>query len=212
MKSAVFIGCVTVGILTGCSTLPSAGPTSSEIFEQAEKQPRRFELVEIDPRVVSVLAAQAKPNLQSKLEAFGKPPARMIAPGDKLSISVWRMQTAPENPTGEGGGALVIPDQTVGDDGAISVPYAGRVQAVGRSPVQVQKEIQQRSVSRQLLLLLLLLLGSPHHPPAAANRHLHHQVLQRQQVNRVLLLLPLLLTLVKKETQDIYLSTLDRPR
>ena len=35
-----------------------------------------------------------------------------------------------------------IPDQLVGSDGAISIPYAGRIKVAGRTPQEVQKTIQ----------------------------------------------------------------------
>jgi len=38
---------------------------------------------------------------------------------------------------------VVLPDQVVGRDGAISVPYAGRVRVAGRTPLQVQNTIEQ---------------------------------------------------------------------
>ena len=37
----------------------------------------------------------------------------------------------------------MLPDQVVTPDGAISVPFAGRVRAAGRTPLQVQEKIQQ---------------------------------------------------------------------
>ena len=43
-----------------------------------------------------------------------------------------------------------IPDQLVGPDGAISVPYAGRVQAAGRSPAEVQQTIEARLAEKAL--------------------------------------------------------------
>ena len=37
----------------------------------------------------------------------------------------------------------MIPEQVVGADGAISVPYAGRARAAGQTPFQVQQTIEQ---------------------------------------------------------------------
>lgn len=52
--------------------------------------------------------------------------------------------------TGPGGNVAVIPEQQVGSDGAISVPYAGRVPAAGRSPEDVQKTIEARLAAKAL--------------------------------------------------------------
>ncbi len=51
---------------------------------------------------------------------------------------------------GPEGHAAVIPDQHVGSDGAISIPYAGRVPAAGRSPEEVQKTIEARLAEKAL--------------------------------------------------------------
>ena len=37
-----------------------------------------------------------------------------------------------------------LPDQQVGSDGAISVPYAGRLQAAGRTPAEIERTIEER--------------------------------------------------------------------
>jgi polysaccharide biosynthesis/export protein len=46
--------------------------------------------------------------------------------------------------------AAVIPEQEVGSDGAISVPYAGRITAAGRVPDEVQHTIEARLAEKAL--------------------------------------------------------------
>jgi polysaccharide biosynthesis/export protein len=46
--------------------------------------------------------------------------------------------------------AARIPDQQVGPDGAISVPYAGRIPVAGRSPSEVQQTIEARLADKAL--------------------------------------------------------------
>ena len=46
--------------------------------------------------------------------------------------------------------AVQIPDQLVESDGAISVPYAGRIPAAGRLPTEVQQTIEARLTGRAL--------------------------------------------------------------
>ena len=43
-----------------------------------------------------------------------------------------------------------IPDQQVGPDGAISIPYGGRIEAAGRTPAEVQRTIEERLGPRAL--------------------------------------------------------------
>jgi polysaccharide export outer membrane protein len=53
-------------------------------------------------------------------------------------------QGPPESGGAQTGATIGIPDQVVGADGAISVPYAGRILVAGRTPFQVQQTIEQR--------------------------------------------------------------------
>ena len=46
--------------------------------------------------------------------------------------------------------AVIIPDQQVGPDAAISVPYAGRVPAAGRPPAEVQQTIEAKLAEKAL--------------------------------------------------------------
>jgi len=124
--------------------------------EQAEKESRRFDMVEIDPRVISVLASQPRTGRLDGLELDGKPPSPTIAIGDTIAVSVWQAGNGPAfltprvaagtnpNPLNPVGQEVVIPDQVVAADGAISVPYAGRLRVAGRTPLQVQNTIEQR--------------------------------------------------------------------
>ena len=50
--------------------------------------------------------------------------------------------SAPANDRiGPGSRSAIIPEQAVGPGGAITVPYAGRVPVVGRTPQQVEEAI-----------------------------------------------------------------------
>jgi polysaccharide export outer membrane protein len=150
--------------LAACSTVPTAGPTTSEVIDQAKQQGQgRFDFVEIDPQVVATLASQPIETFHTRFEDLGKPPSPTIGVGDVLSVAIWQsstaggavLQAAPTDITGTGGGGgglrnVVIPDQVVAPDGAISVPYAGRVPAAGRSPFEVQRTIEQRLAERAI--------------------------------------------------------------
>jgi polysaccharide export outer membrane protein len=122
-------------------------------MDQAGKEPRHFDMVEIDSRVVGVLASQPKASLRNWFGSAGKPPGATVAVGDTVSLSIWEgnngqvlmpRQMSSEGGGAQTGGAISIPDQVVGADGAISVPFAGRIPAAGRTPFQIQQTIEQR--------------------------------------------------------------------
>ena len=146
------MGWVAVG-LTACSSLPTAGPTTSQIIDEAQ-QPggALFDIVNVDPRVVSTLQSRSTTISPVQLPAAGKPPGLTIRVGDIVAVSVWEATsgglfgTAPAQ-----GGAGVgprtetkFPEQPVAQDGAITIPYAGRVRAAGRTPLQVERTIEDR--------------------------------------------------------------------
>jgi len=54
------------------------------------------------------------------------------------------------NAASSGRRAAQIPEQQVGADGAISVPYAGRIPVAGRSPEEVQRMIEARLAQKAL--------------------------------------------------------------
>src|SRR6516165_1832239 len=196
--------------LGGCSWVPSAGPSASEVVEQAQLQGEiLFDVVEVDDRVVSTLRAVPKERFAARFEHDTQPPAVKIAIGDVISVMIWESAAgglftepppalppgggtprveplAPEAPREEvgapgapeqpqrrsgavegaapgraapppevagatsGGQAVQIPPQLVQSDGAISVPYAGRIPAAGRSPAEVQQTIEARLAKRAL--------------------------------------------------------------
>ena len=49
-----------------------------------------------------------------------------------------------------GSRSVTIPDQVVGADGGISVPFAGRVPVADRSTVDVQHEIEQHLAAKTI--------------------------------------------------------------
>jgi polysaccharide biosynthesis/export protein len=73
----------------------------------------------------------------------GQPPAGNIRPPGPLPIE------AAAGAAGERQAAM-IPDQQVAPDGAIGVPYAGRVRAAGRTPAEVQQTIEALLASKAL--------------------------------------------------------------
>jgi len=151
-SATIFVCCATATGLASCTGLPTAGPTTSQVMDQAAAKPGRFDMVEIDSGVVSTLASQPKTRVRNWIEPAGKPPGLTIGIGDTVSVSIWQEnngqalvpRAAPPEKGGGEGGTVNIPDQMVGADGAISVPYAGRIPVAGRTPFQVQQIIEQR--------------------------------------------------------------------
>ncbi len=157
MKAVAVIGVLAGVIIAGCSALPTAGPTASDVKSQEVKDNlARFDLVDIDDNVVAALLALPAESFHVRFKKYGRPPQPKIGIGDSLVISIWEAAggglfgTSPTDHVSAGSRSVTIPEQVVGRDGGISVPFADRVPAAGRLPVEVQKAIEQRLAEKAI--------------------------------------------------------------
>src|SRR6516225_11864094 len=90
MNLAALFACFTALWLGGCSILPSAGPTASEVTAAGQAGNEvLFDVVEVDNHVVSTLLAQPKESFHARFEKDGNPPELKIAVGDTISVTIW---------------------------------------------------------------------------------------------------------------------------
>jgi len=148
-----FLACIT----TGCSALPTAGPTASDIRGQVvENNQTRFDLVDINDNVVSAVLAEPRESLHARFKKYGKPPQPKIGIGDSVVVSIWEaaggglFSSSQTDHVSAGSRSVTIPEQIVGGDGGISVPFADRVPVAGRLPVEVQRTIEQRLAEKAI--------------------------------------------------------------
>jgi polysaccharide export outer membrane protein len=147
-----------VGVLAaGCSALPTAGPTVRDVQHQEVKDnEQRFDLVDIDEKVVRALLARSADSFQARFRKYSRPPQAKIGVGDSVVVSIWEAAggglfgASPTEHVSAGSRSVTIPEQIVGQDGAISVPFAGRIPVAGRVPVEMQKAIEQRLAEKAI--------------------------------------------------------------
>ena len=131
--------------------IPATGPTARQVEAQdGGPKPSVAQIVEINAPVAQRLAQERRQLLFS--ETLGQTPVRtLIGSGDVLEISLWEAPPA----TLFGGGAvdprspsaarsMSLPEQAVDRDGFVSFPFAGRIEARGRTPQEVEAEIVRR--------------------------------------------------------------------
>ena len=157
MKFAAVLVCLTGTALGGCGLLPTAGPTTGQIIDQGVQDNQiRYDVVDVNANVISALLAQPWESFHTRFGKDGKPPAPKIGIGDTVSVSIWEAAggglfgTSPIAGVSPGSRNVSIPDQVVGADGGISVPFAGRVPVAGRSTVDVQHEIEHRLAEKAI--------------------------------------------------------------
>jgi polysaccharide export outer membrane protein len=108
----------------------------------------RFALVNVDAGIAARMAGWGAASLRGTFGEQGRFATEGIGVGDAVQVVIWEaaaggLFSAPANDRlSPGSRSAVIPEQVVGaSDGAITVPYAGRIKVVGKAPRQVEEEI-----------------------------------------------------------------------
>ncbi len=146
--------------LSGCTFLPSSGPSSYRIRHGAggEKGTPSYQLLKLDDQILAALSGkgyQAAGGRESDslfgargLQQFNVPTSQGIAVGDVISVAIYERDSALFGPSLSSPGVAMspmtaLPPQTVDHTGEISVPFIGRVRAAGRTPSDVESAIRE---------------------------------------------------------------------
>jgi polysaccharide export outer membrane protein len=129
--------------------LPSAGPTTAEVIanDSNDNVLTGYIVVDIDPRVISVLSKRATPTLYGMFKDSRKPPDVRIGTGDAVTVTIWEaaagglFSTASIDRVSPGSRTATIPEQEVSQDGTVQVPYAGRLKLAGLRPAEAESLI-----------------------------------------------------------------------
>ena len=90
MNRAVLLLCWVILALAGCSWIPRAGPSTSDVLEQGQAGGEiLFDVVQVDDRVVNTLRAQPKESFALRFKENAQPPEVKIAIGDTISVVIW---------------------------------------------------------------------------------------------------------------------------
>lgn len=143
-------------LLAGCSTLGAAGPSTSAVKNAATpgRADNRIAVVDLDERIAQNIARLGQSRSFSEIFGEGTASGTVIGLGDVVDIVL--LEAPPAVLFGSIGGdtrlaltpptaqSAAVPQQVVGDDGTLAVPFVGKVQAAGRTPAQLQAEIVRR--------------------------------------------------------------------
>ena len=141
--------------LAACDSLPASGPTRNEI--QTAVNPdlpgeieAGFTIVEMSDEVSAKLEAWPKDTFADAFPDSGTGASFRITTGDVVAVTLWESLASglsgglflPGGSTQASGAApIAIPPQVVGNDGHITVPFAGRVRVSGRTVRQIESAI-----------------------------------------------------------------------
>ncbi len=146
---------------SGCALLPGSGPSTGQIT-RAAKAPSASDagiaIIDVNDAVAREIVAGNRQVPFSESLGEGQPIGSVIGKGDVLDIGIW--EAPPAALFGVAGGATQLtasgatargtslPEQMVDSDGQITVPFVGRIQAAGRTPQEIGREINRRLIGK----------------------------------------------------------------
>lgn len=155
---------VAAATLHGCTGIPDDGPSAGSIRSLAtlrleagegDKPLTDYALVDLTTEVLSYFPEKTPQSLRGSFGATRRgPPAVPLGVGDVLEISIFESSAGglfvPAEAGSRPGNFITLPQQTISQDGTISVPYVGRVAAAGRTAAQIQADIERRLADRAI--------------------------------------------------------------
>lgn len=170
VKKTVYL--LLLASLAGCATLPSSGPTGSQIEKSAiapKDGSAPLQLVRIGA-IADVPAAGAGGSPIAILPDLTPPPTDMVGPGDVLDINIYEAGVTLFSGSGAGAASAnqimttpgvqvqKLPPMRVDDLGDISVPYAGTLHVagftVGEVEAMIRNALRRLSQNPQVLITM----------------------------------------------------------
>ena len=158
-RRAVALTCTALccaGALAACSTVPSGGPSRAAVIDIGSRPNSPFLIVPISDFAIQNLSHFPGPSLYGKFGDYRASVERRIGIGDTIGITVFEaagggLFSQPVSAgSATGSHSAVFPNQLVQRDGAITVPYAGRIHVDGLSPQDVEKEIVEKLTGKAI--------------------------------------------------------------
>ena len=154
VRSSVVVGCAVA--LAACTSLGGTGPSTGRIMDAPEQSyaDTGIQVIELESAVLERLNAHSAAS--SFAEVFGESDTSptVVGAGDILDIAIWEAppavlfgsttsdQRLAANP--EVASSAEIPQQQVGEDGKVTVPFVGRIDVVGLRPEQIEAIVVSR--------------------------------------------------------------------
>ncbi|APV50795.1 capsular biosynthesis protein [Betaproteobacteria bacterium GR16-43] len=150
--AGLYLAALAAVLAAGCNSIPTSGPTRARVEESAGAAAAAavIQVVDVNDAITRRLLDQPpQPLFSETLGEAGFAHGR-IGPGDFVEISIWEaapatlfggLSSVEARGTMSTSRAVTLPDQMVGAEGDIAVPFAGRIRAAGRTNTQVASDI-----------------------------------------------------------------------
>ncbi|MGO4437112.1 polysaccharide biosynthesis/export family protein [Rhizobium sp. RAF56] len=154
---------VVLMFLSSCTYLPRSGPDSQAIDRAAAvkvtTKNRRagidYVLIDLSKNTLSYFDEKSSRSLRSSFGGGkGGPPDIPLGFGDVVEVSIFEAQSGglfiPSDAGSRPGNFITLPNQTIDRSGNVTVPYAGRVKAAGRTKEEVERDIEAKLSNRAI--------------------------------------------------------------
>lgn len=147
---SVLLPLLFIATLTGCGALPGSGALRQDMVTEQAQATGQFTVIDLNQNTLEILARRPIVSLRGSFGDNRPSPDQLIGVGDAVQVTIWEaaaggLFSAPAvDRLGPGSRSAVIPEQVVGRDGSITVPYAGRVRVAGQRTAQVEASIVER--------------------------------------------------------------------
>ncbi len=150
--SALFVS----ALLGGCGTLPSSGPSKSDVLGSAPSSEFPVKVVDVDNSLAKRMLGSEKRIRFDDVFGSTLRSGHKVGAGDVIEVSVW------EAPPATLFGSTVLdprlgaattrvttfPEQMVSFEGTVNVPFAGAISVAGKSTQQIEAEIARRLIGK----------------------------------------------------------------
>jgi polysaccharide export outer membrane protein len=136
--------------------------SDTPVEEQSTDKPKlRFEVVDVNETVLSALTSRRDTTFSGTFGNVGTANKLIVGRGDQVVVTIWEAATGGLFAGADGASASALPPQPVGSDGTIIVPYAGRIQAAGRSTFQIKRTIEAALAGKAIEPQVLVTVAKP---------------------------------------------------
>lgn len=148
-----------VGLISGCSTLPSSGPNAQQMLQASREAHARNEFVIRDltleaAEALAIAEAQQLPEIKPLSMLPANQPTDLVGPGDVLDIRIYEVgvalfggmagtlaDTSVQAPTAR---AETFTGVVIDRNGNLKLPYIGELQVSKMVPAEIAQAIAQR--------------------------------------------------------------------
>lgn len=145
-------------------SLPNSGPDDKRIRDQAavyyaadkSKKPLTdYVLVDLTESVLTYFPLNKTTGFADGFGLGGRnAPEQPLGVGDIVQVTIFESAAGglfiPAEAGSRAGNFVTLPQQTIDTNGTVTVPYAGNIRAVGKTPAEVQAAIEERLANRAI--------------------------------------------------------------